>query len=527
MRQLLLALVLAGCASAGGDAQPAVSSAAPIIAAERAFAQMSIEVGTNQAFRSFSAPDGQVLAPDLVDTSTRYGPELDAPPGGFFWWPAYAGISRSGDLGFTTGPYSADPARTPAGIYFTVWRRQPDGSFKWLYDGGPPISDVPTIAPDAASIPELPIAARGVGSAEAAVAQVSAIERASASPAALVAYLDDDSMVNRAQQPRAYGGEAARRIMILPAADARYALLRTEASSAGDLVYTLGEVRWTARGREAAGHFMRIWQYRANGWRIVYDQIVPPQPVLSVEPVFEAERAFARDATTIGWIAAQRAHAAEDAIVLRPGPVDVQDSIAGAEGDGQRALDWRPAFAGMSRAQDFGFTSGPFFLNGAAEPGGHYFTVWRRQADGTLKWIFDAGTDVVDAAPIAADAPVPQLPFAGGGAGSAEAAVAEVRALEAENASVAPLSALVTPDARVNRSGQPPGLAAAAGTLFAQTPASARFRTLRAEGSEEGDLAFTFGEVEGVEGASHYARIWQRRRAGWRIVFDQIFPRQG
>lgn len=526
MRQLIFALALAGCATAPSSGQVA-SSAAPVIAAERAFARMSIEVGTNQAFRTFSAPDGQVLQPGLVSTETQYLPAQDGPPGGLFWWPAYAGISRSGDLGFTTGPYSGDPARTPAGVYFTVWRLQPDGSWQWLYDGGPPISDFPAVAPDVANVPELPIAARGVGSAAEAVAQVSGIERANATPAALINFLDADSMVNRAAQPRAYGGEAARTLMALPAPDARFTTLRTEASSAGDLVYTLGEVRWSQRGAEVVGHYMRIWQYRPVGWRIVYDQIVPPQPVLTADAVVEAERAFARDATTIGWITAQRRHAAEDAIVLRPGPVDLQDNLAGREGDGQRGLNWRPAFAGMSRAQDFGFTSGPFFLNGAAQPGGHYFTVWRRQSDGALKWIFDAGTDVTDAAPIAADAAVPALPFAAGGAGSAPAAVSEVRALEEENASVAQLAALLTPDVHVNRPGAAPSAGEAAAALFSQAPAAARFRTLRVEGSEEGDLAFTFGEVTGVPGPSHYARIWQRRRAGWRIVFDQVFPRQG
>jgi hypothetical protein len=180
----------------------------------------------------------------------------------------------------------------------------------------------------------------------------------------------------------------------------------------------------------------------------------------------------------------------------------------------------------MSRANDLGFTSGPFFINGASQPSGHYFTVWRRQPDGSFKWIFDAGTDVTDTSPIAPDATVPQLPFVPGGAGSAEAAASEVRALEAENATAAQLVALLSPDIRVNRSGVAPAAGAAATALFSQAPA-ARFRTLRAEGSAEGDFAFTFGEVEGVAGPTHYARIWLRRRVGWRIVFDQVFPRQG
>ncbi|GAM98811.1 hypothetical protein U91I_02447 [alpha proteobacterium U9-1i] len=410
-------------------------------------------------------------------------------------------------------------------MYFTVWRLQPDGSWKWLYDGGPPVTNFPTIAPDAAEVPQLPIAARGVGSAEAAAAQVSAIERGAATGAALVAHLADDAMVNRAAQPRAQGGAAARSLMTLPAPDLNFALLRAEASRAGDMVYTVGDARWTTNGRPSAGHFMRIWQYRTEGWRIVYDQIVPPQP--SAAAVIEAERAFAREATTIGWITAQRGHAATDAVVLRPGPVLLSENLAGAQGDGTTTLNWRPAFAGVSRAGDFGFTSGPFFLDSASTAAGHYFTVWRSQTDGSLKWIFDAGTDVVDAAPIAPDAAVPQLPFAGGGAGSAQGAIDEVRALETENATVAQLAALLSPDVRINRSGAAPLAGEAAAALFAQTPATARFRTLRAEGSAEGDLAFTFGEVTGLQGAGHYARIWQRRRAGWRIVFDQVFPRQG
>lgn len=527
MKQILFAVfMLAGCAT--GAASPNVATdAGPVIAAERAFARMSVEVGTNQAFRTFTAPDGQVIQPNLVSSPGQYPPERDAGPGALYWWPAYAGIARSGDLGFTTGPYSADPARTPAGVYFSVWRLQPDGSWKWLWDGGPPISDLPSVPADATDFPQLPVAARGVGSAAAAAEQVSAMERGNAAATALVAYLASDAMVNRAAQPRAHGGDAARAIMVLPAPDLSFNLLRTEASSAGDMVYTLGDARWTMGGRPVAGHFMRIWQYRPEGWRIVYDQIVPPQAVLTADAVVEAERAFARDATTIGWITAQRRHGAPDAVVLRPGPVSLSDNLGDRQEDGRRGLDWRPAYAGISRAQDFGFTSGPFFLNGATQPGGHYFTVWRRQADGSLKWIFDAGTDVTDAAPIASDAAVPQLPFAGGGAGSADAASAEVRALEAENATVAQLTGLLSPDVRVNRSGAAPSAGPDATALFGQTPAGARFRTLRTEGSEEGDLAFTFGEVTGVEGASHYARIWQRRRAGWRIVFDQVFPRQG
>ncbi len=60
----------------------------------------------------------------------------------------------------------------------------------------------------------------------------------------------------------------------------------------------------------------------------------------------------------------------------------------------------------------------------------HYFTIWRKQPDGSWKWIFDAGCDVIDPSPLPADAAVPMLPVASSGAGSAKAAIDAVTAIE-------------------------------------------------------------------------------------------------
>ena len=51
------------------------------------------------------------------------------------WWPNFAGVARSGDLGFTTGPATINGGK-PGIFYFTVWARQPDGGWKWVFDGG-------------------------------------------------------------------------------------------------------------------------------------------------------------------------------------------------------------------------------------------------------------------------------------------------------------------------------------------------------------------------------------------------------
>jgi ketosteroid isomerase-like protein len=274
MRRIFLTgalALLAACASA--PAEPAVT-AAPVIAAERAFAARGAEIGWIPAFREYTAPDGMVGNFENAPQSLAATP--DDGSRNLFWWPAYAGIARSGDLGFTTGPFSVDDAHTPRGQYFTVWRRQPDGSWKWIWDGGPGGRPDPlNHGVDAAELPTLPIAARGVGSAATAAEQVRAIEAGHATAGGLASYLAADAQVYRATRPT--GGPAAE-TFVFPDAATAYAIRRVEASDAGDLVFSLGEARFAVNGQERQGQYARIWQYRAEGWRIVYDQLTAPPP---------------------------------------------------------------------------------------------------------------------------------------------------------------------------------------------------------------------------------------------------------
>ncbi len=50
------------------------------------------------------------------------------------------------------------------------------------------------------------------------------------------------------------------------------------ASQAGDLVFTYGDAKWVRDGEARRGHYVRIWQMRTAGWKLVFDEIlsVPP-----------------------------------------------------------------------------------------------------------------------------------------------------------------------------------------------------------------------------------------------------------
>jgi ketosteroid isomerase-like protein len=281
MKHLILTLALAGCTSAGAiSAQPAheaLHSSDPVIAAERAFAARASEIGWIPAFCEATADDGQLVGrAGLVRSKERMCALSDDGERNLYWAPSFAGIASSGDLGFTTGPVSFDAARTPAMQYFTVWRRQADGSWKWIYDGGPgPVAEA---GPFSDTVQVLPTAAGGVGSAALAAQQVTDLELGAGATGALSDYLAADAHVYRQGQVRAIGGAAAQAAMEFPTDNVATRPLRTEASRAGDMVFTLGEARWEEPDGSKQGFFARIWQYSDGGWRVVYDQLAPWTP---------------------------------------------------------------------------------------------------------------------------------------------------------------------------------------------------------------------------------------------------------
>ncbi|MES1202429.1 MAG: DUF4440 domain-containing protein [Pseudomonadota bacterium] len=251
-------------------------------------------------------------------------------------------------------------------------------------------------------------------------------------------------------------------------------------------------------------------------------------------PIIAAERAFAADAGARGWVPAFQASVAPDAVELDPDPVDAAAKLAATPDDHFTGLDWRPAFAGIARSGDLGFTTGPYFVRGHDGVRGHYFTVWRKQSDGAWKWIFDGGVAVMDASPIAREASPQLLGIADRGAGSQEGAIEQVRLIEglqsANPTAHVQWETWLAANAHVDRAGAPPAVGAAAVAAF-RGDGNVAFSFQRAEASIAGDLVFTFGEAhwrtENAGKRGYYARIWQCQRDGWRLVFDEIIPREG
>ena len=249
--------------------------AQPVVDAERAFAAKVKAEGMKRGFLAFAAPGAFMFTPQPTPVTEAFAgaPEtVETPP--LEWWPQFAGMAASADFGFTTGP-ATSPVR-----YFTVWRRQADGSWKYIYDGGsptggpmPPQGDKPVVF--------LAQSGAGAGSAAQALEELAPIEAELARDAAgdaktaFLRHLADDGIVGGSGQP-AYNGRAEQEAELArrPAA-LQLRPLGGEASGAGDMAFTYGEARWTREDKVRWGHYVRIWQKRSEGWRLAIDFLIP------------------------------------------------------------------------------------------------------------------------------------------------------------------------------------------------------------------------------------------------------------
>lgn len=110
-----------------------------MIRAEYSFAKRAAEVGTRDAFLEFIADEGILFRPTPVN-GKEFLVKQDTRPGLLSWYPSFAFISKSGDMGCTTGPAEFRKNKDSMAIWFgnfcTVWQLQIDGKWKFLIDTG-------------------------------------------------------------------------------------------------------------------------------------------------------------------------------------------------------------------------------------------------------------------------------------------------------------------------------------------------------------------------------------------------------
>jgi ketosteroid isomerase-like protein len=141
-------MLTAAAAFASAAEQGSAKDRADLMRTDAGFSDAAQKIGIAAAFVKYADPGATMLPANENAVTGADGIRrqfADLPPGTTLTWkPNKAEAAASGDLGYTLGSYvlkSKDKDGAPItryGKYCSVWKKQPDGSWKWVVDVGTP-----------------------------------------------------------------------------------------------------------------------------------------------------------------------------------------------------------------------------------------------------------------------------------------------------------------------------------------------------------------------------------------------------
>lgn len=140
---LLYVVTILGFANRVMAAESLAELAEQVRATEIAFAKTLADRDV-KAFSRMIAADAIWLAdvplrgPEAV--LTRWQKYFDAPQAPFSWAPELVEVQDGGKLALSTGPVM-NPAGKQVGTYTSIWRREPSGEWRLIFDRGCPVCD--------------------------------------------------------------------------------------------------------------------------------------------------------------------------------------------------------------------------------------------------------------------------------------------------------------------------------------------------------------------------------------------------
>ena len=275
-----------------------------LVDAERAFAKKALDTNIRDAFFENMDMEAILFRPTPVNGKEFFRNRPANPGPVLAWYPSYAELSGTGDMGWTTGPWEFRAAKDKApeawGHFASVWRRDTKGKFHVLLDEGhscpKPPQDSLTWARlpgmlkggDLISLPELVATQNSLNAIDAGYSKLLVEQGVGA---ALARYADDDVRVLREEQPELRGIEQAGKTLAhewdsgVAAWDLRVGAL----SKSNDLAFTYGIAKMGEKAKDSPDgrKVFRVWRRRPEGeWKLALDVTnpVPPPPPAPKKP---------------------------------------------------------------------------------------------------------------------------------------------------------------------------------------------------------------------------------------------------
>ena len=274
----LLSLALAPAALGAEPADDALSS---LVQAEKNFAHMSVEKGIRDSFLANLADDAIVFDPGPVNGKELYTKRSPS-EAQLIWEPIFADVSNAGDMGYTTGPWEYKKTKSDArpaayGQFLSIWKRQPDGPWKVVLDGG---VDNPAPIEKESPGPIMPneLASRAAVDLKTARKSLAAAEKEfdAASEknagAALIAAAADNIRVFRNGRFPAVGRDAAQLMIGYDHGKLTAKRMGGGISRSGDMAYSYGEYSNIRLDGTEHGYYVTIWRMSLGGdWKLAVD----------------------------------------------------------------------------------------------------------------------------------------------------------------------------------------------------------------------------------------------------------------
>jgi ketosteroid isomerase-like protein len=254
--------------------------------AERAFSAETVKVGFRDGFIKHFADDGIGFSPQ--PQRTREVLQKSPAPTAkrtiiFNWAPMFGDVSLAGDLGYTTGPVlytdiSENPKPPRHGMYFSVWQKQSDGSWKVVVDMGVSVPQavastdtafVPAEDRDAVSKKDaLQKSMLDYSEADAALSrsiEINGVARG------YEAFLNPEFRIHRNGRLPIVTSEAAREYLTSENAIPSFTTMGGKVAASNDLAFTYGAVRLSGI-QDITGYFVHVWRKDDHKrWRLVAD----------------------------------------------------------------------------------------------------------------------------------------------------------------------------------------------------------------------------------------------------------------
>jgi ketosteroid isomerase-like protein len=298
MKTFLLSFFFAGVAACAADE---ATLRIELMRTDVEFSWMSLCSSRAEAFLHYMTADALLLNRGVRGREAARENFKSDPPGmRLSWGPTLVDVSVAGDLGYTVGiwhrsvPTDVGKVSEFSGMFCTVWRRQPDGTWKFICDGGEAMPDETIAVIESSLRQSAPAPPVKPPTTEPRLWRKELLEvdrgrsRSSNSgpwPEGLLAAAADDLMLF---EPAAHSKTAAAKAFSSSPSHVRseWEPWSAEIANSGDLAFTTGTWRLVSENSpevvSARGVYLTLWKWQRDGsWK----SVVQLAPEISAEAI--------------------------------------------------------------------------------------------------------------------------------------------------------------------------------------------------------------------------------------------------